>query len=91
MGAEVAAVFFGGICAIPALSVLQSVVRADHRYSLGKVLAIGLAPFLVLQLTLLIVWLVRPDKAAAFGIFATFTFLTIVATGGLRAWMRIKS
>lgn len=88
MGAEVVATFLGGICAIPALFVLRSVVRGDHQFTLGKVLAIGLAPFLVLQLALLVVWIMRPEKAVAFGLFASLTFVAVVSTGVVRARMQ---
>jgi hypothetical protein len=75
--------------AAPMLYVLHRATRGGARLDAGHAIACGVAPFMVLQLVLLAVALLRPEVLLGFGTAMSLAFLAVVSIAGLVAWRRM--
>ena len=79
----------GVVCAAPMLYVLRQLGRPSGRMNMGLLLACGLAPFMVLQAALVVVWAVWPTAVAAVGVSAALALLLVVTVGVLCNWKHL--
>ncbi len=82
-------VLMGVAGATPMLYVLHGATKDEARLDVRRVIACGLAPFMVLQLVLLAVALLRPEALLGFGTAMSLAFLAVVSIAGLVAWKRM--
>ena len=82
-------VLVGVAGAAPMLYVLHGATKDEARLDVRRVIACGLAPFMVLQLVLLAVALLRPEALLGFGTALSLAFLAAVTVAGLAAWRRM--
>ena len=75
--------------AAPMLYVLHGATKDATHLDIGRVIACGVAPFMVLQLVLLAVALLRPEALLGFGTALSLAFLAAVTVAGLAAWRRM--
>lgn len=74
----------GALCAIPMVYVLRESIREQPRIGMGHALASGVAPFMLLQFLIVLVWLVRRGAVVGFGVGAAFGMLLMVVAGAVR-------
>ena len=75
--------------AAPMLYVLHRSAQEETRLDIARVVACGVAPFMVLQLVLLAVALLWREALLGFGTAMSLGFLAVVSVAGLVAWRRM--
>jgi len=81
-----------GLCvgvasATPLLLALRETRRENSSMGMASLLACALLPFLVLQVVLIALWLLRPSAITGFGVSAVLAFLVAVTLGVLKTWL----
>lgn len=82
--AVIVGLLVGALCALPMTYVLRESVRQQLRIEWGHALAGGVAPFMLLQILVVAVWLVRPSSVFGFGVGAAFGLLAMVIISAVR-------
>lgn len=82
-------VLMGVAGAAPMLYVLHRATKDETHLDIGRVIACGVAPFMVLQLVLLAVALLWREALLGFGTAMSLGFLAVVSVAVLVAWRRM--
>lgn len=89
MTAIIVGILLGVAGATPMLFVLHQAVHDGARLDAGRVIACGVAPFMVLQLVLVGVALLARGALLQLGTALSLSFLAVVCVAGLAAWRRM--